>query len=373
MWTRPLDQITAADLHDLVLRRQAEGRRLDFKARFPESGERAVREFLADVSSFANTDGGDIVIGVADDGNGVAASVPGIDPHTLDEDLLRIEGQLRDCLDPRLPAFHVQTVPLDDGRVALVLRVSASLLAPHRVNYKSSRFFGRNSRGKFEMDTSEIRLAFAATDELPRKLRDLHVRAIAATDGVNMPCFLDAGPTVILTVAPLSILREARDIPVTRHNAVLPPDISGYRHASGLDGVVMFPSPNPDTGTGTGWAYTRRRGYVDIAWTIGRDTGEKGLFVWRNRFEAIDKLAGSSVARLREHGLEGPWVAMATLQGAKGYRIVLGDHHPTEHVWQEPAYLGEIIADALTPENLKPFHDRFWRLFGMDAAPRRER
>lgn len=372
MIERPLDQITATDLHGLVLRGQVEGRRLDFKAIFPEGGEKAVREFLADVSSFANTDGGDIVIGVADDGNGVAESVPGIDPANLDEDLLRIEAQLRDCLDPRLPAFHVHTVALDAGRVALVFRIGASLLAPHRVNYKSSRFFGRNSRGKFEMDTSEIRLAFAATDELPRKLRDLHTKAIAGTDGVNMPCFLDSGPTVILTVAPLCILREARDRPVTRDNAVLPPDISSYRHALGLEGVVMFPSPDPETGTGNGWAYTRRRGDVDIAWTIGRETRENGPLIWRRRFETLDELVGSSIARLHGHGLEGPWVAMATLQGAKGYRMVLGEHYPTERAWQEPAYLGEVIADALTPESLKLFHDRFWRLFGMESAPRRD-
>lgn len=31
------------------------------------------------------------------------------------------------------------------------------------------------------MDKGELRLAFAATDELPRKLRDLHNRAVVAT------------------------------------------------------------------------------------------------------------------------------------------------------------------------------------------------
>jgi len=64
MIERPLDQITEDDLAALIGGRRAEGRRLDFKAAFPGAGETAVKEWLADVSSFAKTDGGDIVIGV---------------------------------------------------------------------------------------------------------------------------------------------------------------------------------------------------------------------------------------------------------------------------------------------------------------------
>lgn len=184
MIEHPLDQISASDLATLIDAERSEGRRLDFKRDFPDSGDRAVRELLADVSSLANTDGGDILLGVEEDGNGVASTLSGVPMAGLDDALLRIEGQIRDCLDPRLPAFHIQPVPIGEGRAVVILRVGASLLAPHRVTHKgSSRFYGRNSRGKFEMDTGELRLAFAATDELPRKLRDLHARAVAATTG----------------------------------------------------------------------------------------------------------------------------------------------------------------------------------------------
>lgn len=371
MIDRPLDQISAADLDALVQRRQTEGRRLDFKLTFPDPGERGVRELLADVSSFANTDGGDILIGIRDDGNGAAAEVVGIGDGSLDEDILRIEDQIRNCLDPRLPAFHIHPVPLAEGRVALVIRVGASLLAPHRVAYKGgSRFYARNSRGKFEMDTGELRLAFAATDELPRKLRDLHARAIAATTGENMPCTLTDGPAVILTIAPLSVLREARDLPVTREMAVLPPHMSGFNYAVGLDGVVMYSPIDEETGASPGWAINHRRGYVDFAWSIGRVTPNNGPLIWRKRFdEDFYEQVRSTVARLGSYGLEGPWVAMATIKGAKDYRILLGDDYPTARAWQDPAYLGEIVDDTLSKESLTPFIERFWRLFGMERIP----
>lgn len=370
MIERPLDQITEADLTALVALRRTESRRLDFKRDFPDGGEKAVRELLADVSSFANTDGGDILLGLAEDGNGVAAEVAGVAMETLDAEILRIEDQIRACLDPRLPACHVHPVPLENGRAVVVLRVSASLLAPHRVAYKgSSRFFARNSRGKFEMDTGELRLAFAATDDMPRKLRDLHSRAVAATGGQDMPFRLSADPAVVLTVAPLSILRDARDLPVTRETAVLPPRISGYDFVVGLDGVIVHSPVDEATNAVRSWSINHRRGYVDFAWSIGRRTDDDSR-IWRKYFdEEVPAMARSAVARLRSYGMDGPWVAMATVKGAAGHRMILGESYPTQRVWQDPAWLGEIIDDTLDERSLQPFVDRFWRLFGMERPP----
>lgn len=371
MIERSLDAICAADLSALVRTRRAEGRRLDFKLAFPGAGESAVKELLADVSSFANTDGGDIVIGMQEDGNGVAMKLVGIETVTLDQDLLRIEDQIRNCLEPRLPAFQVHTVQLPQDRAALVVRIGASLLAPHRVTYKNSgRFYARNSRGKFELDTGELRLAFAATDELPRKLRDLHAQAIRAATGENMPVRLSDNPAVVLTIAPLSVLREARDFPVTRETAVLPHHMSGYGYAVGLEGVVMYSLMDEETQTVPGWALNHRRGYVDFACSIGRVTKENGPLIFRRRFdEGLIELVRSTVARLGSYGLEGPWVAMATVSGARNFRILLGDDFPTSRAWQDPAYLGEIVDDTLSRESLRPFLERFWRLFGMEQIP----
>lgn len=370
MIERPLDQISPSDLAGLIDQKRAEGRRLEFKRALPDGGDRAVRELLADVSSFANTDGGDILFGVAEDGNGVAEAIIGVPVETLDADILRVEGQIRDCLDPRLPSLHIHPVQLETGRAVIVLRVGASLVAPHRLVHKGvSRFFARNSRGKFEMDTSELRLAFAATDEMPRKLRDLHSRAIAATVGQDMPCRLASGPVAILTVAPLSILREARDLPVTRETAVLPPRLSGYDFIVGLDGVIVHSPIDEDTNAVRTWSVNHRRGYVDFAWTIGRVTDD-GPLIWRKYFEGeLAALSRSTLARLRSHGLEGPWVAMVTVRGAAGFRIILAESYPTQAAWQDPAYLGEVIDDALDDQALAPFIDRFWRLFGQERRP----
>ncbi len=80
--------------------------------------------------------------------------------------------------------------------------------------------------------------------------------------------------------------------------------------------------------------------------------------------------AAALTALLRSLGVEGPWIAMATASGIQGYSVILSDHDVTEPAWQDPAYLGEVIDDAMEPEALAPFVTGMWRLFGIDPTPR---
>ncbi|GBR27525.1 hypothetical protein AA11826_0094 [Komagataeibacter oboediens DSM 11826] len=92
MIEHPLDTISLQDIKALVVYARSEGPTLDFKGAFPAAGHKGVRDFLADVTAFANTYGGDIVIGVHEDKNGVAAEIVGIDRTGLNEGFRRVEG-----------------------------------------------------------------------------------------------------------------------------------------------------------------------------------------------------------------------------------------------------------------------------------------
>lgn len=374
MIERLLDQITLDDIEALVTFQRSESRTLDFKEVFPSGDHKGVRDFLADVTAFANTDGGDIVIGVREDKNGVAAEVVGIDRAGLDQELRRIDDQLRSLVDPRVPQFAVRELVRPDGTAVLVMRVGASLVAPHRVAHdRSSRFFRRANRSNFEMSTTELRQAFAASQDFPNRIRDLHRRAVEAITGKDMPTRIVDRPTLTLTVAPLSVLREARDISVSRDYAVLPPDpMGGIHYMVGLDGLIVLVDVDEEQGA-RAWSVNHRLGYVDIAWAVGRNAEGKKI-IWPRSI--VDHLPGavlSTVARLRTHNVEGPWIAMATLTGIKDYRMFLGDGYAVGPAWQDPAYLGEVVDDAMAEGALQPLIERFWRLFGVDHPPKLQR
>jgi len=63
MLKKPIDEITITDITNLITGQAAENRRLEFKQAFEITGVGDRKEFLADVSAFANTSGGYIVFG----------------------------------------------------------------------------------------------------------------------------------------------------------------------------------------------------------------------------------------------------------------------------------------------------------------------
>lgn len=88
MISKPLDQITEEDLHNLVITAAAERKTLDYKQQLPETNDAGKRELLADVSSFANTAGGDLVFGMTENA-GVPTGIPGVQIGDTDQEILR--------------------------------------------------------------------------------------------------------------------------------------------------------------------------------------------------------------------------------------------------------------------------------------------
>ena len=58
------DAISADDIVNLVANQTPERKTLEFKEKLPEGTDKAKKEFLADVCSFANAEGGYIVYGI---------------------------------------------------------------------------------------------------------------------------------------------------------------------------------------------------------------------------------------------------------------------------------------------------------------------
>src|SRR5262249_5126909 len=126
-------------------------------------------QFLASVSAFANTAGGDLLIGVAAE-DGVASGIPGIPLAEFDHDTLRYEQLLADNLEPRLSPVAVRSVPCGNGNHVLIIRVARSWLGPHRVT-KNDRFYGRNAGGKYPLDVGELRQAFTLRENVAQRMQ----------------------------------------------------------------------------------------------------------------------------------------------------------------------------------------------------------
>ena len=85
---KQFDQLTEADFQELIANKVPESKTLDYKVDL-KFGDRDKREFLADVSSFANTAGGYLLIGIKEEG-GIPTGLPGIEFENPDAEKLKL-------------------------------------------------------------------------------------------------------------------------------------------------------------------------------------------------------------------------------------------------------------------------------------------
>ena len=165
----PLSQVDARTLDALVANAVAESRYLDYKERLPGDSDADKKEFLADVTAFANSAGGDLIYGVKErresgKATGEPEEVVGLPDIVLDDVLLRLDATLRTGMNPRIPGLVLHPVLRPPGPPCLVIRIPRSPHGIHMVTYKgSSRFYGRGTNGCFELDWGQIRSGFPAS------------------------------------------------------------------------------------------------------------------------------------------------------------------------------------------------------------------
>ena len=199
----PLNQIDEARLQALIAAGTAESRTIDYKRTIYGSAHADYSEFLADASSFANTAGGDLVLGMEATNGIPTAIIPLAMP--LDPEILRLEQVARGGPQPRIAniAFHV--VPTQAGGNVLIIRIPRSYNSPHRITRQgSNRFWARSAAGKYEPDVNELRTHFAAGPQLADRIRDFRLNRIARIAAGEAPVQLMDGGIVVLHIVPLS-------------------------------------------------------------------------------------------------------------------------------------------------------------------------
>lgn len=168
---RALEAIDESDLQALIDDGVAEGKTIEYKQELPGNDHEAVREFLSDVSSFANAAGGHLIFGVREDG-GLPVEIDGLQNINVDQVKQRLENSIRDNMEPRLPGVAVQEISLQSGDVVIIIRISRSWALPHVVKFQRHwRFYSRNSAGKYPLDVAELLAAFGLSETMADRIK----------------------------------------------------------------------------------------------------------------------------------------------------------------------------------------------------------
>ncbi|MFA5192462.1 MAG: ATP-binding protein [Verrucomicrobiia bacterium] len=250
------DQIEKSDIEALVTNQVPEGRSLDYKEQLCGQSPDDKREFLYDVSSFANTSGGDLIYGVREkrDSDGKPTGIPetacGLVNLNADIEIRRMESLVRDGIDPRIAGVEIRSVNGFPNGPVLLIRIPRSWMAPHMVTLGGvSRFYSRDNRSKYPLDVSQIRSAFALSEELPEKVRRFRADRLSRIISSEAPVPLSEQPTIVLHVVPIAAFDPATRLDIgslaSKNVQLRPMDpVSGWAPRFNLDGFVSYDQPS---------------------------------------------------------------------------------------------------------------------------------
>jgi len=384
MIARKLADITQADFQRLVESNVQERKTLEYKAVLPSNSDSDKKEFLADVSSLANTEGGDLVFGLRETA-GVLQSEIGITITNADEEIARLENIIRDGVLPRI-SLEMRAIDTADGKRVIVVRTKASLETPHRVVFKGhDKFYKRNSNGKYAMDVGELRSAFMQSGEIVDRIRRFRTARIADIKAGETPFpILNPSSFFAIHVLPLSAFNTSYRMPSTtllalkegQHSSLFQPyRASGWNHRINLDGVIAY-SQNSDEVTHT---YTQLYGdgkieVVEADRIAARaSTQEKILPMYAIEGGTMEYVA-KMLQLLTTLEFQPPYYVFVSLVGIEGCTVSSPSGHiffDPEKITEKELLLPEIVIEDAT-ENLnhkfRPIFDLIYNAAGVSKS-----
>ncbi|WP_292368404.1 helix-turn-helix domain-containing protein [Methanoregula sp. UBA64] len=218
-----IDEIDLEDLQKLIDNEIPEGRTIEYKEKINVGNDEEKREFLADISSFANTDGGDIIFGITENRNtGFPEKIVGLDITNADEEIRRINSIIQNGLQPRITPPQSHSIKLSTGKYVIIIRIKKSWNSPHRIIFKGwDKFCSRNSKGKYQLDVIELRNAFNLSESRFDKISTFINRRIHSIHYGDSPLQTIETPKVILHVIPINAFDPQTLIDFTQYPEII--------------------------------------------------------------------------------------------------------------------------------------------------------
>ena len=226
---RRIDEIDKAYLQNLVDEEVAEDRGIEYKRDLnilkdlpKKELKEAKRNFCGEISAFANSDGGYLIFGIADEkGMPQKEGLCGIDkPANFDQLKLKIQGIIDSGIEPQLFGVDMEQVKLSDEKIALLIYVPSSWSKPHWVGEKGCRtFYTRTSGGKDHLDIRNVRELFVLSETAAERIREFRNARISNIVNGEIPVILTLGPILVLHVVPFSAVTTNMqyDLSILKH------------------------------------------------------------------------------------------------------------------------------------------------------------
>jgi Predicted transcriptional regulator containing an HTH domain and an uncharacterized domain shared with the mammalian protein Schlafen len=312
MINKPFDEIIYKDIVALKEEEIQEGKKIDYKLEIDlkKPGER--KEFCADVTSFANTVGGQLIYGVKEE-KGIISDFPGLEVDDKDKMKLRIESTLRDTVEPRIIGTQMDFFDIPgSNRTILIIEIPQSYSGPHMVS--GQKFYGRNAAGKYALEYLEVKAKFLQSTEILDQIKQYHIERLLKLKSNEGYLPLLEGTGLLVNVLPLQSFTD----PISllglnpRKFDLEPIYNSGYNYKTTFFGVGGYLE-------NYGYNFINRNGVIEYA--------ETGMFDFWNRggyhyfgdgvCDEILKAIPKAFSNFSKLDIDGPFYILTSIYNTK--------------------------------------------------------
>ncbi len=375
-----IDQVTKEDLQSLIDNSVLEDKTTEYKQSLPGNSNSEKTEFLADVSSFANASGGDLIFGIVEVG-GEPRELEGMNIQNVDQEIGRLDSIIRSGIRPRIPSIRMKPIDLSNGKNALVIRIPRSWISPHRIVFKGhDKFYSRSSNGKYPLDVGELRTAFTLSETITERIRKFREDRISSIFANETPIPFYQNAKIVLHLIPVISFNPAQaydidsNIGFLRGGKMSPMNSRTWSHRYNFDGFLTYSAMTG--GRSHSYVQLYRNGIIEAVEGLLLKPHKDQLVIPSVGYERkLIRSLTDYVSVLEKLGIEPPIFVFLTLLGVKDY--ILGVDQTkisvptTETIDRDVLLLPENVIRSYTvkaDEILRPCFDSVWNACGFPRS-----
>lgn len=377
LFNKLLNQVTLEDIQTTFQDKVPESRTLDYKLEIHPMTDGGNKEFLKDVSAFANTMGGYLIYGI-EEKEGIPTGIKGVHVEDFDKLKLHFENLLRTGADPVIRGADFQAVNFEDLKKIVIIKVPRSIARPHAVKIKNHfRFYGRNSVGVYPLEVDDLRQAFLASETLATRIRNFRTDRLSQIAVGETPVPLIKGGKIVLHLIPVSAfeLGKKYDLVKVPFSDLPPIYASGWNHRVNFDGLVTYMGIREERYT---YNYTQifHNGIIEAVDALLLQPREEGkIFIPSKAYEIkIVEAVNKYLSICSKLNVDFPiWICLSLI-GVKNYimwvdsRLWLDDVRPIDRneliIPEIQVEQGDIPSEYI----LKPAFDSIWNACGYERS-----
>jgi hypothetical protein len=369
-----LDKISEEDLNALKSTGVPESQTIDYKRDTYGNSDGDKRELLADISSFANSMGGDIIIGI-DESNGLPTAITPI-TGDIDAEVRRLQSIALTGIEPRLTNLRIHPVLVTGGHV-IIVRVPRSFIPPHRViAQNSNRFYARAGTKKYEPNVEQLRHVFTDAPRMLERIRSFQKDRLVKIAGGDTPIPMNQIGKLVVHVIPLPSFVDGRMADIVSelskgHHLPVPLDLIGFACASAvnLDGYLNY-AQVPE-GKNKSYAQFFRNGAIEGVAELRTDDGVNSRFLTKDLTSAVLSRVYQYLQVLKAYDMGLPvYVYLSICNATRTVHrcaAAYGNFADTPPLAREIVAFPEIYIDNFEPDlidAMRPAFNTLWNAVG---------